>query len=273
VEPPIARPVAAPGIAAVATETALDLLWYDPACISRLRRTPSFREVLEDAESEPADFDVDGDDDDASDRHDVYQVIARSPSTALGNLASVVADATRPTGKFAPPLLVLGCDVELLFDDVERLKALVAIIRPLVGLDAELRGLVETAQDALKMVEAPLPAIVAADLSSKLREAFSRSRRNLRVDDVADRVLLERRAYRRQTVFGAVLLRARITDGSAHVFAYFDESLAPRFPLSTTFSGRLIAEAHLGQDPEDGRYCLRPVAVARGLSTSSMRSQ
>ena len=159
-------------------------------------------------------------------------------------------------------LLVLTGELRFPFDEIARLRALVAGATPLVKGDNELERIVGAAKELLD--GAWVSACTAAQFSDVIHTALRhRKRKNaslVALDAGIERVLLRERRYQRRTVFGGAALRTLF--GSTP--AYLPEAVADVLPMFHVLEVTLLAEAHLSQDQyETSPHALRVLALGR----------
>src|SRR6185369_17233615 len=172
---------------------------------------------------------------------------------------------------FVPPLALASGELELPFDELETLKATVAVVTPLVGAD---KGLKETL-DAINEVLAT-PGLKSSSgvegLTQRLRDAFAQGKRALPqgyLDASVERMLLEQRHYQKRVVFGEPHLRAifRPAGAADAIPVYLPEALAPKLPIYQRFKSRVLAEIVPQEDQYESSPCaLRAVGLARVIS-------
>jgi hypothetical protein len=276
---PEARPAAAPAPSparAPAVDEVVDLLWFDPAAVPRVRaRWPAIIDALEFEPLDPR-HDLPVDDPGASrDRHHVFGVLTRADATDARAVARELGEAIGEHGQFTPPLVVIGGDLRFPFDEIETLKTAAAAAKPLAKDDKRLTDLLEMVNE---LVETPLLQGSPSAAESLLRDltgAVQQSRRALPVkylDAHLERVLLEKRRYQRRTVFGGPCLRALLGKDGGALPAYLPEALADKLPLVTQMKARLIAEVSPSQDQyESHPHALRVVALGRVMAIEAMR--
>ncbi|MFT3764690.1 MAG: DUF2169 domain-containing protein [Minicystis sp.] len=270
-----AQPAAAP-VRAPAVEEIIDLLWFDPEAVPRIRaRWP---QIVEDLDFEPLDprHDLPVDDPGRSrDRHHVFGVLTRAEATDARGVAREMMEAIGDHGRFTAPIVIIGGELRFPFDEIETLKTAAAAARPLAKDDKKLTDLLEMLGELL---DTPLlqgsPGAVESllrDLTSAIRE----TRRALPVkylDAHIERVLLEKRRYQRRTVFGGTCIRALLGRDAGAVPAYLPDALAEKLPLMTQMKARLVAEVCPSQDQyESHPQALRVLALGRVMSLESPR--
>ena len=247
----------------------VDLLWFDPESLPRVRaRWPK---VIDELEFEPLnprrDLPVD-DPAGSRDRHHAFGVLMRADATDVRGVSREVLEAIDEHGQFTAPLVVIGGELRFPFDEIETLKTAAAAAKPLAKDDKKLTDLLEMVGELL---ETPLLQGSPTAVESLLRDltnAVQQARRALPVkylDAHIERVLLEKRRYQRRTVFGGTCLRALL--GKEAIPAYLPEDLASKLPLVTQMKARLIAEVAASQDQyESHPHALRVVALGRVMS-------
>ncbi len=114
---------------------------------------------------------------------------------------------------FEPPLVLLSGELEFAFDEVETLKAAVTVLTPLGAIpeNKTLREALEAAQELLKIPGADQFGRLAENLTQRLRDAFTQTRKTLPADYVdanLERALLRQRAYAMKTLYGKRWIRA-----------------------------------------------------------------
>lgn len=254
----------------------IDLVWFDRAALPRIRKNTNWKALLRALEDEPADPDLD----DATlgntpaeveDRRDVFEVLARGSADNATGIEDALSAAIRPDGKVVPPFVLAAGDLAFPFDEVETLKAHVAIISPLASGDDKLKSELALVRDFLANPELSCAPPMVDALSSRLWEAFSKAKRAVPAETLrahADSMLLQKRRFQRREVFGAWHLRALLHagPGGGPFPAYLPASLAPILPMFQRFRARLFAEVHVTVDQHEScSTALRVVAVARVL--------
>jgi len=256
----------------------LDLLWFDPDALPRIRAR--FSSLIDELEFEPLDprHDLPVDDPKASrDRHHAFGVLTQAPMSDSAGVNRAMVEAISDKGRFTPPVVVLGGELRFPFDEVEHLKAAAAAAKPLARDDKRLSDLIEMVNE---LAGTPLLQGSPGAIDSLLKDlssAVAQSKRPLPVkflDAHLERVLLEQRRYQKRTVFGAPMLRGLFTPaGSGGAMpAYLPESVAEKLPLVVQMKVRVIAEANPSQDQyESHSQALRVVALGRAMATEGWR--
>jgi uncharacterized protein DUF2169 len=252
---------------------AIQLVFHDTESMPRIRRTPRWRTILLDLEKRPPDPDLEDpafakDPAEVEDRREIFEILARgAPAIAIEINEALIA-AVRDDGKLVSPLLLVGGELQLPFDEIETLRATVTTVTPLAGNDENLRASIEIARQFLAIPGLATAPAVAEGLTARIREAWSQGKRVVvpgYLDAQTERALTEQRHYQRRTVFGGTHLRALLhCGGQSPIPAYLPESAAKVLPLYPRFKVRLVAEVHLQIDPyETNQAALRGLALAR----------
>lgn len=252
----------------------VDLVWFERGALPRIRKNPAWRAIVQALEDRPPDPDLD----DATlgatpaeveDRRDVFEVLTRGTATDGAGIEEALSSAVRTDGKVVPPFVLAAGDLSFPFDEVEVLKAHVAIISPLAAGDEKLKSEIALVRDFLANPElACAPPMVDA-LSNRLWEAFGKNKRAVPAETLkshSDSVLLQKRRFQKREVFGGNHLRALLHagQGGGPFPAYLPAGLAAVLPMYQRFRARLFAEVHLGVDQHEScPTALRVVAVAR----------
>ncbi|WP_437927533.1 DUF2169 domain-containing protein [Sorangium sp. So ce291] len=270
---PAARPAPAL-VPRLEAGTALQLIWYDPDEVPRVRRRPAFQQIIRELEDSPLDPEVDDpaiakDPMSVEDRREVFEVLARGEAVDEAGLSGALERAVREDGKFVPPLLLLAGEVHFPFDEIDRLKATMTTAAPFAAVDEMLSAAVEDAKNFLNMPHLLSPPAVADGFTKRIEDAFARAKRSAPqgyLGEQTERVLLEKRCYQRRAVYGAAHLRALMQVGGSSriVPAYLPEALAKKLPMLARFRARVIAVIELQEDQyETHPAALRVIALGR----------
>ena len=256
----------------------VDLLWFDPQGVARIRA--AFPTIVDELEFEPLDpkHDLPTDDPNASrDRHDTFGVLTRATPTDGRGIQRAMIESISETGRFTPPVVLLTGELRFPFDEVEHLQAAVAAITPLATEDnKKLKDALEAANEVLKTPLLQAPSNVEV-VTSELRDALRQSKRSVTVSQLdahIERVLLDQRKYQKRTVFGDEQIRALCVPAgeNAAIPVYLPQTLAMRLPLMLRMKARLLAEAHAQQDQyESHPNALRVLALGRVVSIDGWR--
>jgi hypothetical protein len=255
---------------------AIQLLWYDPESLPRIRRVARWRDLLRTLGRKPLDRDLDDpaladDPMELEDRREIFELLAVGESTDAPGVNEAITSAVREDGKFVAQLVLVAGELHLPFDELETLKATVTTVSPLVGQDESLRASVDAGKDFLATPGLLSSAAVAEGLTGRIKESFGQGRRVVPtgyLEAQVERVLLEKRHYQRREIFGAPHLRGllQMAGSSAPIPTCLPEKLASLLPMYQRFKVRLVAQAELSVDQyESHQAALRGVALARTM--------
>jgi hypothetical protein len=271
----------------------LDLLWYDEAQVARMRAW--WEELVTALDFEPGDprRDLGAEDPEkARGRHNVFGILSDGVIVDPSNISRVVAEAVNEKGRFTPPLTLMGGELRFPFDEVETLRATVVAVTPLIGADKRLKDTVDSINELLKTPYLQGSSGVVEKLTRDLRTQFREANRALPasyLDAHVERLLLEQRRYAIRKVFGGEFIRALLTSpgssgsdsgsggksssASEPIPVYLPKLLDQTLPMLVVMKVRIIAEAHLQQDPYDSSpYALRAVALGRSSQLDALRA-
>ncbi|MCK6589959.1 MAG: DUF2169 domain-containing protein, partial [Polyangiaceae bacterium] len=267
----------APSSARTDARELLDLLWFDPESVRRMRSYKPWKAALSEAgewldagsaQKTQKTQNVDGSR--PGDRADALRVLVKiKPLDGEGIVASMVSSIDEDSA-FTPPLVVVGGELYFPFDDAEILKAYIAGAAPFLGSDKKLREIVDTAGEVLR---SPWPGSrgLVESLGARLKEAFVQANRALTpayLETAAEQALLEQRRYQKRILLGQDRIRALLTiqGSAAPVPTYLPDSLTRQLPMFQRFRAVIVAEAHGQQDQyESHPIALVGLALARVL--------
>ncbi|XXX77006.1 DUF2169 domain-containing protein [Sorangium sp. So ce134] len=266
-----------PRSAAALADDIVELLWFDPAALPRVRaRWSDLILELDFEELDPRHDLPAGDAAAAKDRHDVLGVLTDGspiePSGVHQALLASIGDRRR----FTPPLVLVTGEARFPFDEVEALKATVAVVAPLAGPDKPLKDAIDAIGEVLKSPYLQSSTGVVDRLNQQLKELLAQSSRSSptgQIEAHTERLLLEQRRYQTRRVLGDVWIRALLAAGGQGALPlYLPKALEHRLPLMTSLKVRVLAEAHLRQDQlEHSRYALKALALGRVFTTDELR--
>lgn len=271
-------PAAAP--APAAPNDILELLWFDPDSVPRIRRNRAWKPILDALEQRPVDRDLDdpalaNEPMEMEDRREVFEILAHGASTDAQGVSRRLDAGVRSDGKFVPQLTLLAADLAFEFDELGTLRATVTTVAPMVTpADEPLKAAVDSAKEFLQTADELTPPSVSESMTTRVREAFAQSKRTVpetHLEEQTSRVLLSQRRYQKRIVFGASHLRCMVrVHDDPPIPAYLPESLEKKLPMFQRFRGRIIAEVHQQADQyETHRAALRVVALARATTRQS----
>lgn len=250
----------------------LRLVWSDPSAAERLRKDARFRITLAELELRLLESGQDEAPAETRDKREVFEVLSRGPLADALGIAEAARDGVDEAGQYQPPLLVVSGSLEVPFDERERLRALVAAIKPLAKGDAKLSEIVSYVEELLPTPWLEGSRTNAARMAQQLRDAFAQGKRVLSADELAasvERTLLDKRAYQKRTLWGKEWLRGVLQPaaGGTALPAYLPGALANELPLFARFEARLLVEVEAREDQdESAEHALRTLALARGLA-------
>lgn len=251
----------------------LHLVWFDPSFVPRIRRVEAWKQILEDLAERGPDKGIDDvlagkEAWEIEDRREIFEIVAKGDRADEPRIAELMDEAILEDGKFATPIILVGCEVEMPFDELEVLRALSTAAAPLVGpTDELLKNAVEAAEKFLARGNTSYAPVVPEGLSNRIRESFARDKKSLPADalDVqAERALLGGRHYQKREVLGGTYLRMllRMSQDSQPFVGYAPQDIAKKLPMFRKFRARIIAELHPWQDQyETRRESLRALAI------------
>lgn len=242
----------------------LHLVWFDASFVPRIRRVAAWKKILEDLEERGPDKAIDDvlagkETWEIEDRREIFEIIAKAERADERRVNELMDEAILDDGKFASPIILLGCEIEVPFDEMEILRALTTAASPLVGpTDEVLKSAVEAAEKFLGRAGSSYAPVVPEGLSNRLREAFARDKKSLPPDTLdvqAERALLGGRHYQKREVLGGTYLRLlmRMSNDGAPLIAYAPEELGKKLPMFRRFRARIIGELHPWQDQYETR--------------------
>jgi hypothetical protein len=257
----------------------IELLWFDDKAPQGVRGQARWADALrapkQDSEwltaeeaAEPLQ--------DVKDRRSLVRAMTRVTPVDGDGVGQALAEALDEEGLLTRPLVVVTGELQLLFEELETLKATIAVVSPLLGADKKLNELViaanETASSSWRCTNA-----VADGMTARLKEAFAQANRSLPltyVDSNVERILLDQRRYQKRMILGSPRLRASLVPGGegassskgAGIPTYLPERLERELPMFQRFRATVIAEAQSSQDQfENHPSALVVIALGRVL--------
>lgn len=254
----------------------VELVWLQAGVTARIRKQAAWKDLLAGAKPRPEDEDLDDDLPPArripaKDRREVMAVLSRGEPLDAMAVEDALRRAMEEEDGFFPPLVLAAGELEMRFDELESLKALLAALSPHVSGERRLEEAVSRVQEAFKMPWTQGASGVLDEMAENLRRLFAEVRKGAQ-GDVAEghveRALLEGRHYRKRTVFGQPRLVGALTSPGmkAVVPVYLPDTLAKDLPSMRRMPVRLIAEVRpRAEQSEPSPAALRAVAVGRVL--------
>ena len=257
----------------------LDLIWFDPDSVPRVRRRRSWRELLDQIERMPIDPELDAPElsftpADVENRRDISAILTRVEPLRPDAAREVLAEGVYQ-GAFSPKAALFAGELSMPWDEITHLRALVIAATPLSTEDERLRAALRAAGDFLAIPGLFGAPAVADGLAARIREILRQGRRAVSPEIIemhAERAALEQRGYQRRVVFGGPhlkgLLRGAPNGPAAPV--YLPERIAADLPLFQRFRARLIVEVHPPvEQQETFPAAFRALAVARVLPATA----
>ncbi|WP_437599755.1 DUF2169 family type VI secretion system accessory protein [Sorangium sp. So ce590] len=266
-----------PRPAAAQPDDIVELLWFDPDALPRVRAR--WRELILELDFEELDprHDLPADDAAAArDRHHVLGVLTDGSPIDPGGVHQAILASLGDRKRFAPPLVLVTGEARFPFDELEALRATVAVVTPLAGLDKQLKDAIDSVGELLKSPYLQSSTGVVDRLTQQLKEHLAQSQRALpagQIEAYTERLLLEQRRYQTRKVLGDVWIRALLAGGVQRALPlYLPKALEHRLPMMTSLKVRILAEAHLRQDQlEPSRYALKAIALGRVFTADELR--
>jgi hypothetical protein len=207
------------------------------------------------------------------DRSAIAGLLGRTAPASPAALRSAINDAFADDGTFAAPLVVVGGELELTFDAIEVLRALIASASPIAHGNKKLKAAIQSIEEVVQTpgFEGASAGDAAVGMSARLREEVAQANRSLPagyLDQCALRLVLERRKYQRRTVFGDTFIRALLhLPDKAAIPTYLPDAIGPVLPLFHRLDAIAVAEAHAAQDQyESHPTALKIIALGRALA-------
>lgn len=253
------------------TRELIQLVWFDPDSVARMRRVPGWRELLSNVGRQPRSqkfeiADAGQEPWEAEDRREVFEILARGTRSDAAGVVEAMHDAIDEDGKFVPPMVLLGGDLELPFDELSALKAALSTAAPLVTpADEGLKASVGIAKEFLQTPGLSAAPAVCEGLTNRIREAFSKEKKALPADYLdaqMERVLLSDRQYQKRKVFGGPYLRVLVwlPGEKDAVVGYLPQDVAEMLPAYRRFGARAVVAVHPRNDQYEG--CKQALNVA-----------
>jgi hypothetical protein len=259
----------------------IELLWFDDKAPLRVRAQARWASALREKKTQDSEW-ITAEEavepiQDVKDRRDLNRAMTRVTPVDGDGVGQALADSIDEEGVLTRPLVVVTGELQLLFEELETLKATIAVVSPLLGADKKLNELViaanETASSSWRCTNA-----VADGMTARLKEAFAQANRSLPltyVDSNVERILLDQRRYQKRMILGSPRLRASLVpaapEGSAGskgagIPTYLPERLERELPMFQHFRATVIAEAQSSQDQfENHPSALVVLALGRVL--------
>ncbi len=234
----------------------VDLLSFEPALPRRLRRSRAYSEVLADFNPpriprRPDESDVERDREERG-RLDVLRVLSCGIPLDANELMSAIERSLDDPNDLELPLFLVAGELRPTLDEVEALRAAVAVAQPLGGNDKRLAAAVAIAVDALAAPSPPLRQTAVA-LHRQIETALGQLSLPPRyLAEQVEHSLLTNRRYRKPTILGANRIRAELSSSSGATYpAYLPDELCLRLPMLTSFPVVALVELHPREDASE----------------------
>jgi len=235
----------------------VELLWYDPAALPRIRRHLAWKKIIADLKPRPSDDDFDGglppeQMKAAKDKRDVLGVLARGEVMDLDGIRRAMDMAVLDDGSFVPPYVLTQGTLEFQFDEVETLKAMLLVVAPFVPGDKKLKETVDLINEVMKTPGIERAKRVAEGLTKRLKEAFYQQNRGVGVgylDEEVEVILVEGRCYHAVERMGSEWSTAWLSlrGESSNIIVHVKKDCVRFFPPYRRLGVRLIARVNRGQ--------------------------
>lgn len=159
---------------------AVELLGFDPASVSKLRRVPALKKLL--APTQPKSKINDDDDGrdkqkEDKDRRDVQILLTHAECSRAQDLPSTISEALASGA--LPPIDVISGDMEFLFDEMEALKATLIVIAPFVPGDKKLKESIDVVREVMVTPGIERARSVLQSLHHRVFAAFGATNRGI----------------------------------------------------------------------------------------------
>ena len=272
--PPAPAPAPAPPVAApspAAARPPLQLAWFDVESMPAIRKDPRLSPILGALDDRPLDGDLDDpeaapDVADVEEQREIFEILARGPTTSDEGVAAALAGAVREDGRLVQPFVLVAGEVVFPFDELLALKATISAAAPYAGADADARGLLDLAKEFLGSPGQPAAPAVAEGLATRIRETFEK--RSLVpggfLDAQVGRALVQGRHHQRRSLLGGPHVRALLqaVGGAQAIPVYLGPGAAAKLPAVERLRTRLLAVAHPTLDQHETHpAALRAIAL------------
>lgn len=258
------------------------MLYLHRPSMARIVRKLIWQPILEELDDEPLDLDADDpalsqDPAEIQEQMEAYAILKRGRGIVRENALKALDLAANRAGRFVPPIELFEGTLEPTLDEIETLRAFVAIIPAYVKQpDRTLEEALASATVFLKSAAATFTPPLIRRHMQDLRQAYGANKAAPPWDEIKAlvvRALLERRQYQKQQVLGGEHFRA-----SLHLFGqtspevvYIPTDAMLFLPLAPQFPTRILAEIHFTQDSRDSEaLALRCLALGHVIRRNSM---
>ncbi len=230
-------------------QAVVSLLCFDAKILPRLRRAKRFAAPLS-RKALPRRADEPRGDVQLDDRSEVLRVLSCGQPADAAEIRRALTDGLDDLEDFEPPLVLVAGELRPTFDEIEVLRATIAVVQPVAGGDKRILAAVAVGQEALA-ASAPPRSETTLGLARQIEQAagtLSLPPRYVPVE--VERILVEGRKYKRRTVLGASRVRADLTlsRSDTGMLLYLPETAATSLPLLPAFPVVAICEVTPRED-------------------------
>ncbi len=236
---------------AVRRHSVVDLVSFEPTTAARLRELKRLHPVFATARKprgplqpdEPQRPAVD------PDRDTVLRALSCGEPQTAAELRRALTASLDDLSDLEPPLILCAGELSPSFDELEALRATVAVAASVAGTDKRVLETVAVAVEALAASLPPSPETLR-NLARQIETASTTLAIAPRfIATHVERVLIEGRKYKRRTLFGSPRIRAELTLPSAEVFPlYLSNHVADFLPLLQSFPVVVVCEVRPRED-------------------------
>ena len=250
-----------------------DLVWFLPTIIPRLkamsRLAPIFAEPLKPRAPRSADEPFRPPTD--PDRTELLKILSCATPSSAAEIRAALGEGLEDLFDLEPPLVFCGGELTPTMDEMDVLRATVAVAKSVAGTDKRLLSTIAVAEEALSAQLAPAPETLR-NLVRQIETASSSLALPPRfVASQVERVVVENRKYKRRSLLGAPRVRADLVLAGGDAFPfYLPESAAGMLPLLPSFPVVALCEVRPKEDlMEVQAEALVCVALGRVLTMRS----
>ncbi len=258
--------------------SALELLWFDPEVVPRLRAHSVFASLTKPIAKQPVQQGKPPpppptpEAQEKAARSDVFRVLSKGTS-GKSDPRTAEEIAEDPDA----PLLLLSGELSFPFDETATMEAAMQLAKPLSLADKKLKEVLDFVAEAQKAgADAPE---VARGMTDRIREAWDKANRKLPADhldnQILQKLLAERKYQKREVLDGEWIRALYLSSPSANeppVPTYVPSKLTKRLPLFPRFTVKMLVELYPQQDlRESCDAALKVVALARVTKPPAIR--
>lgn len=256
----------------------IELIGFEAEGVSRMRKHASWKKLLGDVygKAKLKEEDEGGERaKDAKDSRDVALILRRGEVMNGDGVLGQMWEGMEGVG-YLSPLVLLNGELEMVFDEMEVLKATMVAVSPFASGDKKLKEVVDMVREVMGTVGIERARGVVERLTGRIREAFGQGGRGASMgymDAQVEGMLLEGRCYQRRRVMGRAWLRGNFWYMSMgggeerRMPVYVGEELGEALPLFRRFGVRMVAEARARvEQGESSEVALRVVALGRRVA-------